>query len=94
MNPKKDYIIDSDAFVFSLNQKKIFKTKNENAIKIDKNKGPVFGYLSFCINIKDNILTNNEHRSNPKSSSYGSNLNLVGKEFFSVNELEVFEVEY
>ena len=90
---KKDNIPDSDAFVFSLNQKKKFDSKNKKASISNQNDyGPIFGDGSYAIDIKNNILSTKDHWSNPKNS-YGENLGLTEDKYFSVVELEVFLVE-
>ena len=75
----RGYIYDPDAFVFSLNQRKYFRTKDENtSIVGQKEVGPKFGggNKGHAIEIYDNSLTNKSHWSNP-NSSYGNNLNLL-----------------
>ncbi len=86
-------IPDSDAFVFSLNQKKKFESKNKKAsISYQNDYGPIFGDGDYAIDIKNNILSEKSHWSNPKNS-YGENLGLTEDKYFSVVELEVFLVE-
>ena len=90
---KKKEIPDSDAFVFSLNQKKKFDSKNKKAsISNQTNYGPIFGDGAYAIDIYDNILSGKNHWSNPKNS-YGENLGLTEDKYFSLVELEVFLVE-
>ena len=90
---KRKEIPDSDAFVFSLNQKKKFDSKNKKASISNQNDyGPIFGDGSYAIDIKNNILSTKNHWSNPKNS-YGENLGLTEDKYFSVVELEVFLVE-
>ena len=93
LDKKKSNIIDPNGFVFSLNQKKYFKTKDEKAFCIREDYGPKFGYLYISINIQDNILSNPNHRINP-NGTYGKNLQLAESEYFSINELEAFIVEF
>ena len=89
----KKEIPDSDAFVFSLNQKKKFDSKNKkNSISNQNDYGPIFGDGSYAIDIKNNILSTKNHWSNP-TNSYGKNLGLTEDKYFSVVELEVFLVE-
>ena len=89
----KKEIPDSDAFVFSLNQKKKFDSKNKkNSISNQNDYGPIFGDGSYAIDIKNNILSTKDHWSNPKNS-YGENLGLTEDKYFSLVELEVFLVE-
>ena len=92
-NMDQKYIEDIDAFVFSLNQRKYFKTKSKNSIVYIKECGPIFGENFKAIEIKDNILTNQKHWSNP-INSYGNNLKLTENNNFSLNELEAFLVQY
>ena len=87
------YLPDSDAFVFSLNQKKKFNTQDKNrAINIVKNYITIFGNGSNSIQIENNILISKRHWSNP-NGSYGSNLNLTENKYFSLVEFEVFFVD-
>jgi len=90
---KKKEIPDSDAFVFSLNKKQKFESKNKkNSISNQINYGPIFGDGAYAIDIQDNILSVKNHWSNPKNSN-GSNLGLTENKYFSLVELEVFLVE-
>ena len=87
------YLPDSDAFVFSLNQKKKFNAQDKNrAINIVKNYITIFGNGSNSIQIENNILISKRHWSNP-NGSYGSNLNLTENKYFSLVEFEVFFVD-
>ena len=93
LDKNKMFIVDPNAFVFSLNHKKYFKTKDERAFKMTKNYGPLFGYLRYSINIQNNILSNQEHKNNP-NTSYGDNIYLAENEYFSIDELEAFLIIY
>ena len=90
---KSFYLPDSDAFVFSLNQKKKFNTQDKDrAIRILKGNITIFGNGSNSIQIENNILISKRHWSNP-NGSYGSNLNLTENKYFSLVEFEVFFVD-
>ena len=87
-----DYTSDPSAFVFSLNQKKYFRTQVEkNSIACQANYGPKFG-SNHAIEIANNCLSSSQNYS-AANTSYGNNLGLTEKERFSLNELEVFLVE-
>ena len=91
---KNEFLYDSTAFVFSLNQKKKFISLAQN-YSIQKESGYciIFGNGSNSLQIEDKILTSQEHWSNPKGS-YGDNLNLTEDKHFSIIELEIFHVNY
>lgn len=91
---KSEYLYDSTAFVFSLNQKKKFISLDQN-LSIRKSSGYyiIFGNGSNSLQIEDRILSNNNHWSNP-NGSYGNNLNLTEDKKFSIVELEIFHVDY
>ena len=93
-NGKIEYLPDSKAFVFSLNQKKKFISNDENkSIELYPNYCIMFGNGYSALAIGNNILKSNYHWSNP-NSSYGSNLNLTEDNFFSIIEFEVFYVSF
>lgn len=94
LEKNKSEIADPHAFVFSLNTKQYFKTKEpkyslHNCIY----EGPIFGGSNYAFEIFNNILTNNNHYSNP-NNTYGNNMKLVENQRFSISELEVFIVEF
>jgi len=90
---KSFYLPDSDAFVFSLNQKKKFNAQDKDrAICMQKSYISIFGNGSNSIQIENNILISKRHWSNP-NGSYGSNLNLTENKYFSLVEFEVFFVD-
>ncbi len=91
---KDEYLYDSTAFVFSLNQKKKFISLDQNR-SIQKESGYciIFGNGSNSLQIEDSILTSKSHWSNP-NGSYGNNLNLTEGQDFSIIELEIFHVDY
>ena len=91
---KDENLYDSDAFVFSLNQKKKFHTMDKyNAIRKVEGYCTIFGNGSNSLQIENNILSCSTHWSNP-NSSYGDNLNLTENQEFSVVEFEVFCINY
>ena len=88
---KDEYLSDSEAFVFSINQKKKFISNDKNnSIYSLPNYCVIFGNGSNSLQIEDNILKN-KHWSNP-NGSYGSNLNLTENKYFSIIEFEAFHV--
>ena len=93
-NKKCENISDVGAFVFSLNQKKRFFSKDKNVtIRKDGNYCVIFGNGSNSLQIENNILSYSRHWSNPKGS-YGENLNLAEDKYFSIIELEVFHIKF
>ena len=91
---KDEKLSDSDAFVFSLNQKKKFNSiDKEKAIYSTQNHCIIFGNGSNTLQIENNILKNKRHWSNP-NGSYGQDLNLTEDRYFSIIELEVFHVNF
>ena len=93
-NPNNKYLLlkDKNAFVFSLNKREKYKTKDKKiSISIDTNYLIIFGNGSNSIQIADNALKTNRHWSNP-NGSYGDNLDLTEDKNFSIVEMEVFQV--
>ena len=88
---KNEYIKDNNAFIFSLNQKKRFFSKDKY---ITRSNRPdyfiIFGNGKNSLQIKDNILSS-KHWSNP-NGSYGDNLNLTEDKDFFIVEFEVFNI--
>lgn len=85
---------DEKAFVFSLNKKeKFFSKDGNNSIYIDPDFLIIFGNGSNSIQIKNKALKVNDHWSNPKGS-YGINLNLTENKNFSIVEMELFHVKF
>ena len=92
-NKKDQYLYDDKAFVFSVNQKARFFSKDKNInINKDSDYCIIFGNGSNSLQITNNILTSTWHWSNP-NGSYGKNLNLTEGKDFSIKELEVFHIE-
>ena len=95
-NPENKYLKlkDEKAFVFSLNSKKKYNTKDVNeSICIYPSYLIIFGNGSNTIQIEDNALKSKNHWSNP-FGSYGDNLNLTENKNFSLVEMEVFLVKF
>ena len=91
---KDEYLSDIEAFIFSLNHKKKFYSKDKDrAISKTKVYCIIFGNGSNSLQITNNILTNRNHWSNP-NGSYGDNLNLTENQSFSITEFEVFQIKY
>ena len=89
-----NYKSDPDAFVFSLNKKKIYKTRDvSKSIVCQENQGPRFGNGS-AFEIHDNCLSQNAQNYSEKSTSYGDNLGLTEDERFLLDEVEVLLIEY
>ena len=84
---------DDKAFVFSLNKREKYRTQDESrSILISPKHLIIFGNGSNSIQIENNALTSKDHCSNPKVS-YGYDLNLTEDKYFSIVEIEVFEVK-
>jgi hypothetical protein len=89
---KEVKIKDDKAFVFSLNKREKYKTQDESrSILISSKHLIIFGNGSNSIQIENNALTSKDHWSNPKGS-YGYDLNLTEDKYFSIVEIEVFQV--
>ena len=89
-----NYKPDPDAFVFSLNQKKIFRIKDDkNAIQCNSGNGPTFG-SNHAIDINDNFLSKNARNYSYNKTDYGDNLGLTEDESFFLDEVEVLLIEY
>ena len=89
---------DSNAFVFSLNKKKIYENlKNEmNAVSHSKGWGPIFRDDAFAVWDK-NFLSYDRHTVGTKSRSNYGVMNEDyeinnGEEYFGIKELEVFQI--
>ena len=76
-----------------MNQKKRFFSKDQNKTrKNEKNYCIIFGNGKNSLQIENNILRSKNHWSNP-NGSYGDNLNLTEDKYFSIIELEVFNIK-
>jgi len=83
---------DDKAFVFSLNKREKYKTQDESRSILNSPKHLIiFGNGYNSIQIENNALTSKDHWSNPKGS-YGHDLNLTEDKYFSIVEIEVFQV--
>ena len=92
-------IQDRFAFIFSLDNKEIYKIKAPyNAISYCNGYIITFGSLNFAdFSISNNFMTNEKSFESISGSSYdfrGKEYPLNGKSNFKVNELEVFNLEY
>lgn len=86
------YTTDPYAFVFSLNQKKYFRTQDATeSIVCDQSYGPKFG-RGHAFEISDNCLSNKNRCE--ENTSYGNNLGLTEDEYFLLDELEVLLIEF
>ena len=84
---------DDKAFVFSLNKREKYKTQDESrSILISPKHLIIFGNGSNSIQIENNALSSKNHWSNPKGS-YGYDLNLTEEKYFSIVEIEVFQIK-
>ena len=88
---------DDDAFCFSIDLKKIYKsTKTNCSIQCDKNYGPIFGSIFFRIN--NNCLINggkmdetiNRYYEGQQKENEINN----GEKSFGIIEVEVFDIKY
>ncbi len=90
-----DFKYDDNCFLFSLNKKEIYYIKNPDiAIFCSKKKGPTFGSGSdICI--EDNCMRNNKNFTFQSSFYYrDENYALNDEKFFTVKDLDVYEVDF
>ena len=89
------YKKDDNAFCFSIDLKKIYKSKKtNNCIYCDSGYGPVFGDYIFCI--YNNCLSKggmmNDGLNNNYDGQQKANEINNGEQYFGVIEVEVFEI--
>ena len=93
---------DLDSFIFNINNKKIYEPAEKNQVGCFEVNGPFFGRFNSAIYMYDgvNLLTKNEnqHKTNKSVVSFQGlkNNDFVinnGEEYFSLLELEVFEIK-
>ena len=92
------YVIDNNAFVFSITKKKIYKVKNgRDAIYDGLNCGPCFASSNYyIININNKMLDDNSNTCPAKESHYEGitkdyELN-NGEQYFRIQEIEVYQI--
>ena len=93
-NSSDQAINDPSAFVFSIDKKYKYNTNNPSyAIRSITSRGPCFG--SSCpFYIGNKFLTNNSSYSNPSNDYNCPPYVLTGAEYFTVDELEVYKVNF
>ena len=93
-NSSDQAINDPSAFVFSIDKKYKYNTNNPSyAIRSRTDRGPCFG--SNCpFFIGNKFLTNNSSYSNPSNDYNCPPYVLTGAEYFTVDELEVYKVNF
>ena len=97
-NNIKDYMTDSDAFLFNLNSNKKYKViKPENAIYGDDNYGPHFGHSNDFTPghpSGSKFFIGGSHPSNPGSGKTyeAGNKELSGEDSFKIVAMEVYQV--
>ena len=85
---------DPNAFVFSIDKKYKYNTNNpSNAVRSLSSRGPCFGD-SCPFYIGNKFLTNNSSYSNPSNDYNCPPYVLTGAEYFTLDELEVYKVNY
>ena len=89
---------DHNSFVFSINKMKIYENmkKEDVAVCHSSNWGPIFRNDAFAVWNK-NFFSYNQHRVGTKASSNFGSMDLDyefnnGEKYFSIKELEVFEI--
>ena len=88
---------DENAFCFSFDEKKIYKSKKDaNAIYCKENAGPIF-YDMFGIN--NNFVTEGgfckvKELAEMKYENVSKDYELPGEENFNIKELEVFQINF
>ena len=93
-NASDQAINDPNAFVFSIDKKYKYNTNNPSyAIRSMASRGPCFGDgCPFYIGNK--FLTNNSSYSNPSNDYNCPPYVLTGAQYFTVDELEVYKVNF
>ena len=93
-NTSDQAINDPNAFVFSIDKKYKYNTNNPSyAVRSLTSRGPCFGsYCAFFIGNK--FLTNNTSYSNPSNDYNSPPYVLTGAEYFTLDELEVYKVNF
>ena len=88
----KDFIADSNAFVFSLNYNEKYPSLNKGKNYQDiSSMGPIFG--SSCISINDNFLSNDKNYYHPYNSRYNfGKRESINDYYFTVIDLEVYDI--
>ena len=91
---------DKDAFVFSLNKKKIYLPNNKYCLHFNENYGPIFGncplgYI-FLVNKGDNFFKNGGYTCAIKENAYNGftkdyEIN-EGEKDFIIKEIEVYQL--
>lgn len=93
-------VIDPFSFVFSLNKFKIYENlqKEKNAVDHCKGWGPIFRGDTFAV-WKYNFLSYDKHTVGTKLESHFGVMDNDyeinnGEKYFSISELEVFQIDY
>lgn len=93
---------DSKAFIFNINNKRIYEAKDNNQIGCFEDNGPFFGRFTSAIYMYDNVnfLTKktNQHKTNLNIRGFDiSDENEYeinnGEQYFNLIELEVFQIK-
>ena len=91
-NAESETIYDKNAFVFSIDNKSKYNIKKpSNAVHSKKNYGPFFGSNS-AFYIGNKFLSQNKSYSNPTNDYESPPYILTGSEYFTLEELEVYNV--
>ena len=98
LNWGEDYgwIKDTDTFLFSLSQGKVFrKLKNSESIYSCKDIGPLFNYIGFAEHGKRNM---SQGEFKKRNDIYDNNYNEIipneGNRFFDIEEVEIYKIEF
>ena len=94
---RNNYVVDNQAFIFSITKKKIYHIKNKkDAIYDYKDRGPSFtGSNYFIISIKEKMFENANTCESIDSNYEGITIDYElnnGKKFFHLKEIEVYQI--
>ena len=97
---KGEDVIDPCSFVFSLDKLKIYENlqKEKNAVDHCKDWGPIFRNDMFAV-WNHNFLSYDKHTVGTKLESHFGVMDddyeiNNGEKYFSISELEVFQIDY
>ena len=93
-NSSDNNIYDPNAFVFTIDKKYKYNTNNpSSAVRSCNDRGPCFGsYCPFYIGNK--FLKQNTSYSNPSNDYNSPPYVLTGAQYFTLDELEVYKVNF
>jgi len=89
------WIEDKETFIFSLSEGKVFrKLKKSNSIYSGIHIGPLFQYIGFAENGKNNMSQGEfQKRNDIYDNNYNEIIPNEGNRFFDVEEVEIYKIE-